>query len=72
MLRTDSEPTPESCPGKTLRMNGSTAAICYGCQRYGARAVASIEPRASLDVTSQVWQCPDRLGAFGYTEQVHA
>lgn len=63
-------PVPaEACPGKTMRMNGSTAAICYGCQRYVARAASSIEPRASLDPANQVWACPDRLGVFEATEK---
>lgn len=60
----------QGCPGKTLRMQGATAAICYGCQRYGAHVAEAIEPRASLDQTSHTWHCPDRVGSFAYSQQV--
>lgn len=57
-----------ACPGKTLRLRGSTAAICYGCSRYGARADAAIEPRAALDQASHTWHCPDRVGSFAFAK----
>lgn len=58
-----------ACPGKTRRLLPSTAAICYGCSRYGLRAEAAIEPRAAFDQASQTWHCPDRVGTFAFANR---
>ena len=71
-MRSDQAQPIQGCPGKTMRMQGTTAAICYGCQRYGAHAESSIEPRASLDSMSHTWVCPDRLGAFAYRQEARS
>lgn len=56
-------PQPEGCPGQYLRISGLTAAICYGCARFGLQG-PQIEPKAALDPASHVWRCEDRVGDF--------
>lgn len=59
----------QGCPGKAMRMQGATAAICYGCARYGLASPHPIEPRAQLDPATSTWTCPDRLGSFAYCHE---
>ena len=62
----------QGCPGQFLRVSGTTAAICYGCARYGARG-PQIEPRAAVDPATRAWSCTDRLTPFatGNSSEVH-
>lgn len=57
------EPQRQGCPGQYMRVSGTTAAICYGCARYGEPG-PQIEPRAAIEPATRVWACPDRIVSF--------
>lgn len=56
-------PHPQGCPGQYLRISGLTAAICYGCARYGLQG-PQLKPQAAMQPGGTVWQCPDRVTEF--------
>lgn len=54
----------EGCPGQYLRLRGTTAAFCYGCDRY-ERTGPQVKPLAAYSPELGAWDCPNKLTYTG-------
>jgi hypothetical protein len=59
------------CAGQYIRIQARTAAICYGCKRYGHNGPIQIAPAAAMRGPGLEWECVNRR-SLGHVETLPA